>query len=206
MNKTLFKAIALAVSSPFLTSIAIAQISNRTSEVAEFLSGTMVSTVVRENEPTVTVEMTTCPIAVEGKDNAIYLYQEQGIIPNLNQPYRQRILELTASEANEELVLSRSFKPDNLEAFINYCDRKGRTVLAQDLGEEVCTVTLQPYFNVYLGRTPSEGCPSELRGAVKVSNRIILHPDGMDTWDRGYNEEGEKVWGAEDKPYRFVKE
>ena len=54
-----------------------------------------------------------------------------------------------------------------------------------------------------LAQLPREGCQAEVRGAVRITNRIILHQEGMDTWDRGFDESGNQVWGAEDEAYQF---
>jgi len=55
----------------------------------------------------------------------------------------------------------------------------------------------------YLGLTQPEGCPADVRGATRITNTILLHDQGMDTWDRGYDENGNFVWGAKTQPYKF---
>lgn len=150
--------------------------------------------------------LTTCRVNVPQKTNSVVLYQEQGIVGNLEKPYRQRFLEII-SDRQSNLVYSHAYKPSNLEDSSNFCNRslENRTVFEESLGELVCTVTLKPFLNVYLGTTPPEGCPAKVRGAVKITNRIILHQEGMDTWDRGFDESGNQVWGAEDEAYQFRK-
>ncbi|NEO03426.1 MAG: hypothetical protein F6K50_51450 [Moorea sp. SIO3I7] len=55
----------------------------------------------------------------------------------------------------------------------------------------------------YIGQTPEDGCPTNYRGAVSITNTIILHKEGMDTLDRGFDAAGNLVWGAKDLPYQF---
>ena len=192
-----------------LTNVVLANSVEHRNEVVRRLSGVMIATVVREGKPTVKVEMTTCPVQVTElvATDSVFLYQEQGIVGNLQQPYRQRFLEIVSSKIDgKAIVLSHSYKPENLAAWVNYCQQESTTPIPRaTLGNLVCTVTLQPYLNLYVGNTPPEGCAVNLRGAVKVTNRIFLTENGMETWDRGYNAQGDRVWGAEDEAYRFFK-
>jgi hypothetical protein len=172
--------------------------------VAKSLEGVMTTSVqVKNDAPEIQVQMTTCRVEVDKNKDSIFLYQEQGIVGSLDKPYRQRFLEIATSEESDNIVYSHSYKPDNLEQWTNFCISKAKTVSESSLGKLVCTVTLKPFLTVYSGTTPPEGCPANVRGAVSITNRIILHQDGMDTWDRGFDESGNQVWGAEDQAYRF---
>ena len=201
------EAILVLSSGLVFTTIATANPLNHRDEVVKRLSGVMVATVVREGKPTVKVEMTTCPVQVSPTTDSVFLYQEQGLVGRLDKPYRQRFLEIVSEQINDkDVVFSHSYKPENLEAWVNYCQQASETTIPRStLGNLVCSVTLQPYLNLYVGRTPPEGCAANVRGAVKVTNRIFLTEDGMETWDRGYNAQGDRVWGAEDEAYRFFK-
>ena len=207
--RTVTRVILVLGSGLVLTNVTLADPFEHRNEVARRLSGVMVATIVREGKPTVKVEMTTCPVQVTAAkaSDSVFLYQEQGIVGNLDKPYRQRFLEIVSNKTNDqEVVLSHSYKPDNLAAWVNYCQKTDKIPIPRaTLGNLVCMVTLQPYLNLYVGKTPPEGCPVNLRGAVKVTNRIFLTEDGMETWDRGYNTQGDRVWGAEDEAYRFFK-
>lgn len=178
---------------------------NHRDAVVEHLEGTMTASVQPQDDaPIIQVQMTTCRVDVPQNTNSIVLYQEQGIVGELDRPYRQRFLEIT-SDRHNDLVYSRSYKPSNLEDWRNFCNRnfQNRTVSQDNLRELVCTVTLKPFLNVYSGTTPLEVCQAEVRGAVKITNSIILHQEGMDTWDRCFDESGNQVWGAEDEAYQF---
>ncbi|MGB7522222.1 MAG: chromophore lyase CpcT/CpeT, partial [Spirulinaceae cyanobacterium] len=157
------------------------------------------------------VRMTTCQVRLnEGNSsfnisNSIFLYQEQALVENLNQPYRQRILRLAPNPYGEG-VESKSFKYLQPEALVGLCQQPeaNRVVSAQELTDVNCSVFLVPIATIYLGKTSSEGCPTNFRGATKITNLVILNAQGMETWDQGLNEKGEQVWGAENEPFIYT--
>ena len=150
------------------------------------------------------VRMTTCRVEILGKLDAVYLYQEQALVESLDRPYRQRFLaiRLTDTPPTVESEALKITKPDKL---IGVCDQEPnlRQISPSLLGESPCSVYLKPKEEGYIGITQAEGCPTNIRGAVKITNTIILHQQGMDTWDRGFDAAGNQVWGAQDKPYEF---
>jgi hypothetical protein len=173
--------------------------------VANHLIGVMDTTQQAQTNPRIAkVQMTTCAVDFSPKQDNIYLYQEQAIIDRLNQPYRQRILVIQPSPDNST-VESKAYKLNNAANFINFCnkDLTERRLSVSDLAESVCTVLLKPIAGGYQGETPPQGCPTNARGAVKITNTIILHCQGMDTSDRGYDSLGRQVWGAQDNFYQF---
>lgn len=138
------------------------------------------------------------------QNNTIVLYQEQALSNDLTKPYRQRFLELSASPVSQS-VRSRSFKPAQPTAWINLCDKAAvdRIVQTPDLGIAVCSVFLRRSGDDYIGNTPVDGCPANVRGAVRIKNHIVLRSIGMDTWDRGFDAAGKQVWGAKAESYQF---
>ncbi len=155
------------------------------------------------------VRMTTCRVKVENIDTAnnrpsVFLYQEQALSESLNSPYRQRFLEITPSD-DAQRVESIAFRPPTPATWIGFCNQpeQKRVVQKSDIGELSCRVMLQPEAENYKGETPSEGCPTNVRGAVRITNTILLHQTGMDTQDRGFDAAGNLVWGAKERPYQF---
>jgi hypothetical protein len=156
-----------------------------------------------------TVRMTTCNVEVEdapdsSREPQLFLYQEQALSPNFSQPYRQRFLRISPS-ADGQSVESLSFRPLQLEDWVGLCDRPQteRVVQISDMDRSSCSVLLQRVGATYMGETQPGGCPSNYRGAVRVTNHIILHPTGMETSDRGFDANGNQVWGSTGEPYRF---
>lgn len=158
------------------------------------------------------VQMTTCEIQVDGlnmtsSEPSVFLYQEQALTDRLTQPYRQRFLRIAPS-ADGNGIESVSYRLRDSESWIGLCDRPigDRTVQGSDLEDTHCRVVLVPVGENFVGDTPAGGCPSNYRGAVSVTNHIILYEDGMDTFDQGFDTEGNLVWGSTGDPYRFRKQ
>ena len=171
-------------------------------EVVAHLTQTMDTTQqAAENARFVGVQMTTCSISVIGQEGT-YLYQEQALSESLESPYRQRFLHIGLSD-DATRVESRTFKPPVPDRWTGLCRQAYPTIASGDLGNLVCTVGLRPSILGYVGSTPNTGCPVNLRGAVRLTNTIVLHQDGMDTWDRGFDADGIQVWGAQTAPYKY---
>lgn len=181
----------------------------QTAEVVAHLVGVMdTSAQAAKNSKSANVRMTTCkirvPDAAEGDRNVTFLYQEQALTENLGKPYRQRFLRIAPSSERQS-IRSLSFRPVQAEKWIGLCQQleTQRIVTVPDLGTPVCSVWLQKSGAAYVGSTPAEGCPANVRGAVKITNRIVLHDTGMDTLDRGFDVAGKQVWGATSDTYQF---
>jgi hypothetical protein len=177
-------------------------------EVATLLEGEMDTVAqAQQNSQAPSVRITTCQIQVTDGANpsgSIFLYQEQALTSNLSKPYRQRFLQITSSPSTQS-VRSLSFRPTSTGAFAGLCNKPlpERSVKMSDLGSYVCSVFLKPVGDTYLGNTPINGCPANYRGASRITNRIELTPTGMNTWDRGFDANGNQVWGAKTESYQF---
>jgi CpeT/CpcT family (DUF1001) len=177
-------------------------------EVATLLEGKMdTSAQAIANPKAPNVRMTTCRVQVRDtklKDQAIFLYQEQALTQDLTKPYRQRFLKILSNRSSQS-VESLSFKPDDPSAWSGFCGKPAleRILSVQDLGSPVCSVFLKRSPAGYVGNTPGNGCPANVRGAVRITNQVELSPAGMNTWDRGFNAEGEQVWGAKSESYQY---
>ena len=173
-------------------------------QVANHLIGVMdTAEQAASNPDRVSVQMTTCEagLSTDLGEGGYLLYQEQALSEKLDQPYRQRFLWLVPAVDNQ--VESRAYRPTAPEQWIGLCDRPLAERQVAELGDYTCSVFLNPSVLGFVGMTPPAGCPTEVRGATSITNTIVLHSQGMDTWDRGFDPEGNQVWGAEDEPYRF---
>jgi CpeT/CpcT family (DUF1001) len=183
-------------------------VNKQVQEVVKHLTGIMDTTQQAESNPKApSVRMTTCKVTVNAVKNAkkpvIYLYQEQALTSKLNKPYRQRFLRISPSK--NHTIESAGFKPLTPEKLINLCNKPDteRTFKLEEIGKSECSVFLKKQENDYIGETQKGGCPSNYKGAVKITNKIILHSTGMDTFDRGYDANGKVIWGAKNEPYQF---
>ena len=177
-------------------------------EVAALLIGKMdTSAQAIANSKAPNVQMTTCRIGLTtpAEPQSIFLYQEQAMATSLDKPYRQRFLQISPSPLSQS-VRSRSFKPADPARWSGLCNvapSLGRTVNLIDLGTPICNVFLKQVGTSYMGNTPIDGCPANVRGAVRITNHIELTPNHMNTWDRGFDAQGKQVWGAKTESYQF---
>jgi len=72
---------------------------------------------------------------------------------------------------------------------------------------EGCDILLRwnPEKGTYTGSTGDKTCPSSVRGARWAYSEVEIREDGMLTWDKGLDAEGNQIWGAEKGGYQFVK-
>lgn len=141
------------------------------------------------------------------RQNGPWMYVEQAVASNKDKPYRQRVYQLIKTEDgkyesvvwtfNNPLRFAGGWKKDNpLEDLTpdSLTIRKG------------CSVVLE--WNpegFYEGSTIKNECESNLRGATYATSEVIVKEDRFFSWDRGFNEKGEQVWGAEKGGYVFIK-
>ena len=48
-------------------------------------------------------------------------------------------------------------------------------------------------------------CPSDRKGAAYATSEVTITENELISWDRGYNDKDEQVWGAEKGGYHFLK-
>ena len=135
-----------------------------------------------------------------------YLYVEQAVSAAPERPYRQRIYRLRelgngrfASDvfalSNEKDAIGKwndpawfdQFKPEDL-----LVEREGCTVFLTKIGEQR-----------YAGSTEANNCKSTLRGATYATSQVVILPGEIGSWDQGWNDAEEQVWGATEGGYVF---
>ena len=57
----------------------------------------------------------------------------------------------------------------------------------------------------FFGGTEGHGCASGLRGAAYATSEVVVSPGRIESWDRGFDEGGNQVWGAEKGAYLFLR-
>ena len=72
--------------------------------------------------------------------------------------------------------------------------------------KEGCDVFLWNHSDTaFVGGTVGEGCCSELAGASYATSDIIIKKNVLISWDRGWDADGQQVWGPESGGYIFKK-
>ena len=146
------------------------------------------------------------PIWTSDKANR-WLYVEQAAAAAESKPYRQRIYKVEIDPAGgfrsivytlpEPTSWAGKFKtPEDF-------DKLKPTQLSLRDG---CTVFLKKQKDgSFAGATRGNGCESTLRGAKYASSQATITKTMLRSWDQGFNEKGEQVWGATKGGYEFVK-
>jgi hypothetical protein len=139
------------------------------------------------------------------RTDGYWLYVEQAMATHEDRPYRQDVYHLAAGE--EGGVRSEVYSiPDPLRFAGAWKDPGVLAVLSPDslVVREGCSVILKRKgFGFFKGGTAGEECMSNLRGAVYATSEVTVTPQGLTTWDRGYDENGNQVWGATEGGYIF---
>ncbi|XP_051136033.1 chromophore lyase CRL, chloroplastic [Andrographis paniculata] len=154
-----------------------------------------------------------CP-AAEMVDGSRVLYFEQAFWRSPHKPFRQRffMVEPCSKEMKCDVKLSTYAIRDS-EEYRNFCDRskdqrpQPEEVIG-DIAEHLTTVYLKRCDRgkrcLYEGSTPADGFPNNWNGASTCTSDItILKNNEIHSWDRGYDEEGNQVWGVKGGPYEF---
>lgn len=135
-----------------------------------------------------------------------YLYVEQALSSTPDEPYRQRVYEL--SRRGRDLI-SKVYEIPQPERFVGaYANTNRLDVLQQDdlIEREGCAVYLKlDEGGIYRGQTKKDKCKSSLRGATYATSRVSIAGDFVQSWDQGFDAEGKQVWGATEGGYMFLK-
>ncbi|OAY30599.1 chromophore lyase CRL, chloroplastic isoform X2 [Manihot esculenta] len=166
--------------------------------VAQSISGEKFSREQASRDPDnyFNIRMLTCP-AAEMVDGSKVLYFEQAFWRTPQKPFRQ----------------VSSYAIRDAEEYKNFCDRPKDQrpppeEVIGDIAEHLATIHLKRCDRgkrcLYEGSTPPGGFPNSWNGATYCTSELaILKNSEIHTWDRGYDDDGNQVWGAKDRPYEF---
>ncbi|OAV42697.1 hypothetical protein A3850_015760 [Lewinella sp. 4G2] len=141
------------------------------------------------------------------EDKGHYLYVEQAVASAPDEPYRQRVYQL---ERKGKKLLSKVYELPDPAAVVGGHDNPAlfADISPDDLVErEGCTVILkQQRDGTYRGSTKKNACKSSLRGASYATSRVTVSGSFINSWDQGFDADGNQVWGATEGGYMFLKE
>lgn len=138
--------------------------------------------------------------------SAKWLYVEQSVSANPDQPYRQRVYKLKTNADGS--ISSYVYTLDSPEEYIgkwktpSYFDTKEKSIISI---REGCEVIMRKDGSGYKGATGYKTCGSTLRGATYASSIVTLNKKMISSWDQGFDIDGKQVWGATEGPYIFQK-
>ena len=142
----------------------------------------------------------------KNKPNVKYLYVEQALASKQDKPYRQRVYKL--EHLADGKIASHIYTLKNDSLFIGkwnepeYFSKFGMSDL--DI-REGCEVILTKTAIGYEGSTNKDNCKSTLRGASYATSIVSMSSNEITSWDQGFNDKNEQVWGAVEGPYKFIK-
>lgn len=142
----------------------------------------------------------------EEREDAIYLYVEQAAAWALEKPYRQRVYKITKNE--DGVIESGVYTINDPLRFAG--DYEVKTPLKGLTADSItvregCAIILKKEGEVYVGSTVEKECTSNLRGATYATSEVKIEKTVLTSWDRGFDENDEQVWGAVTGPYIFKK-
>ncbi|KAG6510176.1 hypothetical protein ZIOFF_028185 [Zingiber officinale] len=137
---------------------------------------------------------------------------ELGLIGPIRLIQRFYMVKPCPKEMKCDVELS-SYAIRDVEEYKNFCDRpRGQRPQPEevigDIAEHLTTIHLSRCERgkrcLYEGSSPPGGFPNTWGGASYCSSDLTIHRNGeVHTWDRGYDEEGNQVWGPKTGSYEF---
>ncbi|MCW8804105.1 MAG: chromophore lyase CpcT/CpeT [Ignavibacteriaceae bacterium] len=136
-----------------------------------------------------------------------WIYIEQAVAQSKDKPYRQRVYQLR--KRNDGKIESIVYTiPDPLRFAGDYKKEFPLIRLTPDslTLRGGCEVVLYQADDGYFeGGTIDKNCSSDLRGASYATSEVLIDKDKLISWDRGFDENGNQVWGAKEGGYIFKK-
>lgn len=149
-----------------------------------------------ENPEFFDIALHVAPIWPEQTDG-YWLYVEQAVSENVDRPYRQRVYHVR--ELVPGLFECQVFTlPDPTTVIGAWLAVEPLSNLEPgDLTErEGCAILLRRRGDTFVGSTLATLCTSSIRGAAYATSEVVVTPDGVISWDRGFAADGSQVWGA----------
>lgn len=144
----------------------------------------------------------------QDREDAKWLYVEQALTARQESPYRQRVYKLYMNEVGE--YVSAVYKlPNEKNWIMAWKDSRKWDALKPEQLEirEGCEVILKRMGEQhYMGATGATSCKSTLRGATYATSKVEMSKGKIESWDQGFDDAGEQVWGAEKTGYVFLKQ
>lgn len=139
-----------------------------------------------------------------------WLYVEQAVAAAADKPYRQRVYRLR--EVGGSRFISEVHElPEPVTRFVGaWRNPASLDIITPDslLQRKGCAVQLTwvESSKSYVGSTVDDACASSLRGAAYATSHVSINAEGINSWDRGYDDHGLQVWGATKGAYLFRRE
>ncbi|MCC7507626.1 MAG: chromophore lyase CpcT/CpeT [Saprospiraceae bacterium] len=135
-----------------------------------------------------------------------WLYVEQAMASAENKPYRQRIYKVERDGEGFKSIVYTLPEPGKWVGAYNNVALFDALNPADLSLRDGCTVYLvKKNKTEFSGETRSGDCDSNIRGAKYATSKVTITAEKLLSWDQGFNDKGEQVWGATKGGYEFVK-
>lgn len=137
-----------------------------------------------------------------------WLYVEQATAAAESKPYRQRVYKVESDGVGGFKSIVYTLPNPSDWAGKYKTPKAFDSLKPADLSlRDGCTVHLKKEKDgSFTGATIGNGCESNLRGAKYASSKVTITKTMLKSWDQGFNDKGEQVWGATKGGYDFVKQ
>ena len=139
------------------------------------------------------------------RSDGYWLYVEQAVATRRDEPYRQRVYHLVAD--GDGRIRSEVYSiPDPgrfTGAWRTPSLMDGLTPDSLQIRPGCAVFLTRKGFGVFEGSTVDSECVSNLRGAVYATSEVRITPQELISWDRGFDEGSNQVWGATEGGYVF---
>ncbi len=140
------------------------------------------------------------------ESTGVWLYVEQAAAKKKDKPYRQRIYHLT--QLDDSTFISTVCDLDSMHLFTGaYKDIARFNGIKPEEARPLpgCALVLHWRDGHFIGSTNANECRNAWGKAAYATSEVDIGPDGLLSWDRGYDDTNTQVWGAEKGGYEFVK-
>lgn len=149
-----------------------------------------------------------CSRLWDDRQDGIWLYIEQATAGAISKPYRQRVYRFFV-QPNGIVVVEVYELPGEPLRFAGAWRRpellekvSPKSLILKD----GCQMALRKISDIeWRGGTVGNACLTDLRGATYATSEMIIAPEGLRIWDRGFDKDGKQVWGPAKAGYEFVR-
>jgi CpeT protein len=136
-----------------------------------------------------------------------WLYVEEAVANHEIEPYRQRIYHL--AQKDDTTFISDVYAFDDPMRFTGAW--RDMTLLADltpdslQLLDGCSIIIIRDSTGAFYGGTVGQGCASEMTNAAYATSEVRVSADSLVSWDRGFDADGNQIWGAKTGGYIFKK-
>lgn len=141
------------------------------------------------------------------RDDGHWFYVEQALAEQVQRPYRQRVYHLFEGNGGFTSFVYELPEPARFAGKARQPQPLGNLTPDSLQARTGCAVYLtQTGDSLFSGATRGKECLSTLRGATWASSQVDVGPGYIKSWDRGFDDKDQHVWGAVSGPRLFLRQ